>query len=1272
MADPLSTAGSVVGIISLGIQVVQSIYQYYSAAKDQHSDIARTLRKLEDLQSLFERLNTHLSDRKFRSSEAALLQNIESTIQHCEESIDELEQEARKFEKKPTDGARAAIKGVVRRLAYPFRESTLLKLHEDIDYLISQLSLALSLLQQQTIDLVQDEIENTNAILNLIRTSQVSSEIRTWLNAPDATFNFTEECSKKHPGTGAWFVNGPEFTRWLEGSNSFLWLKGFAGCGKTVLSSTVIQHTLRHRRSNPSIGLCFFFFSFNDESKQNASAMLRALILQLSDQLDYVPSALQRIHDLRKKHNIPPSTADLLQCFRQVLQLFQNFYVVLDALDESPRETSRFGLLETLKEIRDWSELGVHLLVTSRDEVDIREGIDIKDQATILMKHQGIDDDIASYVSQFLRQRLKRLNEHHSLIEKVLTEKAHGVFRWVECQFKALGTCPRSKQALDRRLQSLPPTLDETYKRMLENVPDKDYAKQMLTILCCASKPLTVQELINALAIEIGATSFLNPDRQLPDADSLLEICPGFTEVAIEPYTRLAVIRIAHFSVQEYLESDRILLPQGYASFSIHERCGNLLMASMCLTLLLESELQMFGRVETVEKYPFAEYAAKEWVNHWRKGIGICAALYDNHSHCNLEVSHDSLALRLQDQMLLLFRDKKGAMKNWYKLWDLDSHGAGEGDEMPPPLYYASLVGALFLVENLLEDLERQRHLQDSTCTCSHPWEERSGRCGEPIQAAIALGHRNVVEFFLDKGADPNIMVEQTGTTYGTPLMTASAHGQTEVIKLLLERGAEVNAVWCMTPLDRGRRHSDFTHGFPTALVAASYRNENEAIRLLLKHGAVDDVHSGCSILYRSALMAAGGEATSILLKAFDGAKVTTSPEMFELYMETAVKFGNIDAAQKYLDEWILCGRPGFSPGKSLKAASAGGHHSIVQQLLCSGAEMAGSARVRQISLLRDTIGPALQEASGHGHLEVVELLLEFGTDKGIPLCGIDLRYALQRAAAGGHEEIARLLLDIGADPNTLDGTQMPALYAVSLGGSKEIVQLLVDAGADIHGRFRGCVFESVLSAACNGGNMGVVEMLMARGASFLNRKAVAIKVRSGMEGFADDRWDLWDQIVSNPHEFEARNLLLLVKQGDFQKLEIWLKKENLDVSLDPLSSASIGGHMDIVQKFLGSLTVGNVKNRVPRLRTALSAAVVGKHIEVVKSILGFDSRIPLRELDLRRARYLALLVGNPIFAYLWPEMDYHEIVQVLAERLDGSFQDDDLELSQLFAQDDG
>ncbi|EXF79023.1 hypothetical protein CFIO01_05783 [Colletotrichum fioriniae PJ7] len=1108
MADPLSTAGSVVGIISLGIQVVQSIYKYYSAAKDQHSDIARTLRKLEDLQSLLERLNTHLSDRKFRSSEKPLLQNIESTIQQCEESIDELGQEARKFEKTPTDSARAAIKGAVRRLAYPFRESTLLKLHEDIDYLISQLSLALSLLQQQTIDLVQDEIENINAMLNLIRTSQVSSEIRTWLNAPDATFNFTEACAKKHPGTG-----------------------------------------------------------------------------------------------------------------------------------------------------------------TCRDEVDIREGIEAVEHTTILMKHQGIDDDIASYVSQHLQRRLKRWHDHHSLIKKVLTEKAHGVFRWVECQFKALETCPKSKQALDRRLQSLPPTLDETYKRMLENVPDKDYAKQMLTILCCASRPLTVPELINALAIEIGATSFLNPDRQLPDADALQEICPGFTEVTMEPHSEVAIIRIAHFSVQEYLESSRILLPEGYACFSVHRSCGDLLLASMCLTLLLESDLQMFGRKRAVEKYPFAEYAAQEWVNHWRKSIGIGAALYDNDGHCNLQASHDSLVLRLQDQMLLLFKDTKGAMRNWYKLWDLDSGWYGEGGEMPSPLYYASLVGALFLVESLCEDLKIQHNLKEPIEICSHPTEKRSGRHGEPIQAAIALGHRDVVKFFLDKGVDPNMKIRQTYGAYCTPLTTASAHGQTGIMELLLKRGAEVTAIRSIPPgelFDRGPRSWESVVGpTTTALVAASKFGQEEAVELLLKHGAVDDVESDFFSI-PSALMAtmrtgfAHDTCMNILLQYFDAAKVTTSPEIFERYMEVAVKTKNIDLVQKYLDRWVLCGRAGFLPGKSLELASAGGYQSIVHQLLRSEAGVTGPDRVLQISSLRGAIGPALREASGNGHLEIVKLLLGFGTDAHFPLCGGDFRSALWRAAAEGHEEIVQLLLNNGATPNSSDETQMPVLYAASLAGSMETVQLLLDAGVDIHARSPGGIFESALSAACLGGNIGIVEMLMTRGASFLTRTVVARISRAEIEGIEGDHWDLWDHIVFNFNLLKAWQLLALLKKGKPKDLTAWLRNWKPYVKqhpLDSLSSASFGGHVDIVQKLFGSLTEESVGNRVPRLRAALAAAAAGGHIEVVKLILDFDSQVPLQELGWRRARYFASLMG------------YQDIVQVLVGRSESLFLDEAFEIRPLFEQ---
>jgi len=44
--DPLSVAASAAGIISLGIQVTQSLVDFFSAYKSQKSDIAHTIGRL--------------------------------------------------------------------------------------------------------------------------------------------------------------------------------------------------------------------------------------------------------------------------------------------------------------------------------------------------------------------------------------------------------------------------------------------------------------------------------------------------------------------------------------------------------------------------------------------------------------------------------------------------------------------------------------------------------------------------------------------------------------------------------------------------------------------------------------------------------------------------------------------------------------------------------------------------------------------------------------------------------------------------------------------------------------------------------------------------------------------------------------------------------------------------------------------------------------------------------------------------------------------------
>lgn len=104
-------------------------------------------------------------------------------------------------------------------------------------------------------------------------------------------------------------------------------------------------------------------------------------------------------------------------------------YILLDALDESPRDKHRGDMLQALVDLRAWSEPGLHLLVTSREETDIRDELDASREKTIPMRNVSIDRDITAFISDHLRnnRRLRKWEEHYDQIETALTERARGV-----------------------------------------------------------------------------------------------------------------------------------------------------------------------------------------------------------------------------------------------------------------------------------------------------------------------------------------------------------------------------------------------------------------------------------------------------------------------------------------------------------------------------------------------------------------------------------------------------------------------------------------------------------------------------------------------------------------------------------------------------------------------------------------------------------------------------------------------------------------------------
>ena len=75
-------------------------------------------------------------------------------------------------------------------------------LNEDIDDIRGNLSSALSVLQLKDTQRVQDDIAQVKVLLDLVRAGQMSSDLRDWLKAPDATIDHNAACAKKTPWYG--------------------------------------------------------------------------------------------------------------------------------------------------------------------------------------------------------------------------------------------------------------------------------------------------------------------------------------------------------------------------------------------------------------------------------------------------------------------------------------------------------------------------------------------------------------------------------------------------------------------------------------------------------------------------------------------------------------------------------------------------------------------------------------------------------------------------------------------------------------------------------------------------------------------------------------------------------------------------------------------------------------------------------------------------------------------------------------------------------------
>lgn len=534
-------------------------------------------------------------------------------------------------------------------------------------------------------------------------------------------------------------------------------------------------------------------------------------------------------------------------------------------------------------------------------------------------------------------------------------------FRWVGCQLDALGDS-LNLPMLRKSLKNLPKTLDDTYARILCAIKEEHikYVLSMLQWLVSSARPLRLEELAEVIAIDIYSNPRFDVERRFLEKRDALKICSSLvTTVDVvndlfsggETHTE---IKLAHFSVKEYLLSDRIRMGPA-ERYSITHVGSNEYIGEACISYLLHFEDPSLFVLHDVSDFPLARYAARYWTQH---------------------VRHADADARTVHQLTIdLFASETRAYGNLNWLYDPDYQRREASARKnyrfsPPPLYYASQAGLVKATKLLIE--------------AGADVNAGGGRCGSALQAAAASGTEDVVELLIAHGADVNFQ----GGLFGNALQAAAANGFQSLVEVLLAAAANVDA--------KGGEYS-------FALQAASFEGHHEIVKCLIAHGADVNAERG---RYGNALLAAASEGhTSIVEQLLvHGADPNAEGGFFGRALHEAAGRGHQRVVELLVQHGAyvnLLGGDRFP----LQAAAFEGQHEILEFLLHSGADVNAQGGYYHT---------ALQAGSSGGSALVIEQLLANGAE--VNLEGGTFGNALQAACYKGHEKCAHLLLLKRAD----------------------------------------------------------------------------------------------------------------------------------------------------------------------------------------------------------------------------------------------------------------
>ncbi|KAF5566592.1 hypothetical protein FNAPI_1052 [Fusarium napiforme] len=402
------------------------------------------------------------------------------------------------------------------------------------------------------------------------------------------TFNSMR--NKRHMGTAEWCFDTPQYQEWADASKTaILHITGKIGSGKTILTSSIIERLCRVPSSRQFTS--FFFLRFDDRKSLSASTIIRSCLQQLlaSPLMKSLgSSALSELDDcLEQAKSSLFSVESLRLLFTTASKNLDDWFIIIDGLDEVD-VARQVGLLIFLRDVFDHlpDHHRIKLLLSSRETCSNDIDRILPQVIRLNTGLQSTSSDIRVYAEDIIRNKIatSELIVSDSLLVNEIIEAIHrkekGMFLWVFLTIEDI--CSRKsdkdiRQALQEIPVDLPATFDRTLGRIAANKNNIAIVRKAFTLIQGSLEPLSLDQLREALSVEIGQQTLDNDDL-ISGINRLPTWCQNLISVEESD-----TVHFSHHSIQKYL------LTPGTGDFrEFHleaDKCDRF-MGEMCITYI--------------------------------------------------------------------------------------------------------------------------------------------------------------------------------------------------------------------------------------------------------------------------------------------------------------------------------------------------------------------------------------------------------------------------------------------------------------------------------------------------------------------------------------------------------------------------------------------------------------------------------------------------------------------------------------------------------------